>query len=650
MKNTKRIISIIMALVLLSGTMSIIADAASSATFPKIPALKISRIYQSDSSAGLCTWCSMATIQGYCVGTYSYNGKTNSYRVPGQDYEYGKKGNGDAMTTYLYKNFNGYYNDSNNMKNYPFPMQKEKVTGGSNASYEAIYNQLKQGKPVLVYRKGDKSDGSNNHASVVIAYNGSSSKLEASGFTVMEINRNAAKNSEALYNSYANNPQNDYNKSCYITLSKWQTNSGGNLIEIYYPKTAPITKTPTINLSYNSNGGSGSMASTTINAGGKLNLRENSFTKQGHTFTGWNVKRSDEKWYVASVGWCTESEISNKKYTKKVYNDKNELTFDSSWTNGIGGDFSITFYAQWAPNKLIVHYNANGGMVNSAKSGEYKIVSNLVYRVADNKVLDDNWTYNNTKQYGLWDGESSFGLYKTGYTFAGWGTSQSGGTVFSDQDTTLVPTKINSNITNQSCTTTLYAQWQKNEAALQSISIKTNPAKMTYTVGETLNTSGLVITAKYSDGATKGITSGFTCNPTKLNTTGKQIITVTYNGKTTTFEVTVNNTTPTQGKVKSVIIGDLNLNYKQSASVSMKVDADKGVKYTVKYESSNPKVATVDQNGKVTATKRGSGSAVITCTVTDQYGNVVKDTCTVNVSLTFGQKIIVYVLFGWIWY
>ena len=75
-----------------------------------------------------------------------------------------------------------------------------------------------------------------------------------------------------------------------------------------------------------------------------------------------------------------------------------------------------------------------------------------------------------------------------------------------------------------------------------------------------------------------------------------------------------------------------------------------GTREKISWSSSKKSVATVDQNGKVTATKRGSGSAVITCTVTDQYGNVVKDTCTVNVSLTFGQKIIVYVLFGWIWY
>lgn len=106
----------------------------------------------------------------------------------------------------------------------------------------------------------------------------------------------------------------------------------------------------------------------------------------------------------------------------------------------------------------------------------------------------------------------------------------------------------------------------------------------------------------------------------------------------------------TQGRVYRVKVDDVSLNYKKSTTLKPGIEADNGVKYTVKYESSNPKVATVDQNGNVTATKRGSGSATITCTVTDQYGNVVKDTCKVNVSLTFGQKIIVYVLFGWIWY
>lgn len=103
-------------------------------------------------------------------------------------------------------------------------------------------------------------------------------------------------------------------------------------------------------------------------------------------------------------------------------------------------------------------------------------------------------------------------------------------------------------------------------------------------------------------------------------------------------------------KVKSVSLGDISLNYKKSTTLKPTITADEGAKYTVKYSTSNPKVATVDKNGKVTATKRGSGSATITCTVTDSNGNTVTDTCKVNVKLSFGQWLIVIVLFGWIWY
>ncbi len=102
--------------------------------------------------------------------------------------------------------------------------------------------------------------------------------------------------------------------------------------------------------------------------------------------------------------------------------------------------------------------------------------------------------------------------------------------------------------------------------------------------------------------------------------------------------------------VKSVSIDDISLNYKKSATLKPTIKADDGAKYKVEYSTSNAKVATVDKNGKVTATKRGSGTATITCTVTDSNGNVVKDTCKVNVSLTWWQWIIIIVLFGWIWY
>ena len=105
---------------------------------------------------------------------------------------------------------------------------------------------------------------------------------------------------------------------------------------------------------------------------------------------------------------------------------------------------------------------------------------------------------------------------------------------------------------------------------------------------------------------------------------------------------------PIPKNVKSVSIDDISLNYKKSTTLNPTIKADEGAKYTVKYSSSNTKVATVDENGKVYAAKKGS--ATITCTVTDSNGNVVKDTCKVNVSLTWWQWIITIVLFGWIWY
>ncbi len=100
--------------------------------------------------------------------------------------------------------------------------------------------------------------------------------------------------------------------------------------------------------------------------------------------------------------------------------------------------------------------------------------------------------------------------------------------------------------------------------------------------------------------------------------------------------------------VKGVDIKDIKLTYKKSGTIKPNITADEGAKYTVKYESSNPKVASVDKNGKVTALKKGS--AKITCTVTDSNGNTVSDTCNVTVKYNFGQWLIIILLFGWIWY
>jgi len=87
----------------------------------------------------------------------------------------------------------------------------------------------------------------------------------------------------------------------------------------------------------------------------------------------------------------------------------------------------------------------------------------------------------------------------------------------------------------------------KPAVTLESISVKSTPDKTTYTVDETLDLTGLVLEALYSDSTTQDITTGYTADPaegTVLNTEGEQTITISYTEgevtKTATFNVTVN--------------------------------------------------------------------------------------------------------------
>ena len=77
------------------------------------------------------------------------------------------------------------------------------------------------------------------------------------------------------------------------------------------------------------------------------------------------------------------------------------------------------------------------------------------------------------------------------------------------------------------------------DVTLSGIAIASNPSKTSYFVGDTLDTTGLKLTATYSNGTTQTITSGFTCTPTALSTAGAQTVTVNYGGKTATFTVNV---------------------------------------------------------------------------------------------------------------
>ena len=252
---------------------------------------------------------------------------------------------------------------------------------------------------------------------------------------------------------------NGYTKKIYdnkwsgIFNNSWLSGNAKDTFTFY------ATWKPTVStFTFNANGGIGTMSNVTVTTDTILSVPSNAFTKTGCSFAGWNAYRtSDAKWYTNEGGWQTSSAITNNGYSKKVYENNCSGIFNNSWLSGKEKD-TFTLYATWKSNVLSVKYNANGGSIDS---GSYYLNSNgNVCKYSTNSELTDPWTYNETHTNGLCNA-STFGLYKTGYVFKGWITYDNGTQTFNDDDSTVTASKINKNIANGSCITTLYALWEK---------------------------------------------------------------------------------------------------------------------------------------------------------------------------------------------
>lgn len=102
------------------------------------------------------------------------------------------------------------------------------------------------------------------------------------------------------------------------------------------------------NISYHLNSGTGSFSSFKVLQNAKMTLSTATPKRVGYTFQGWNVQRkSDGKWYVSSKGWKSASDISQNKWTKKLYASGVSLEMTSSWQKGSTVNDSFVFYAVW---------------------------------------------------------------------------------------------------------------------------------------------------------------------------------------------------------------------------------------------------------------------------------------------------------------
>lgn len=177
------------------------------------------------------------------------------------------------------------------------------------------------------------------------------------------------------------------------------------------------------------------------------------------------------------------------------------------------------------------------------------------------------------------------------------------------------------------------------EKTVTSIAIKSKPTKLSYTAGEKINTSGLALTVKYSDGTTATVTSGFELDKQYAVGSGTKTITVNYMGKTATFTISV------KASSKKVLVGlkiktlpdKLAYNYKDTLSTD-------GMVLVAEYSDESTKTITSGYTVSETVLKKtGTQNIVVTYEgFTAEYE--------VEVSYTLIQWIIMIFLLGFLWY
>ena len=420
----------------------------------------------------------------------------------------------------------------------------------------------------------------------------------------------------------------------YQPGAKYTANAAVTLYAVWAPNTYTIT--------YNANGGSGAPAAQTKTHDVALTLSATVPVREGYTFKGWATSASGAVQYQPKAQYTANAAVTlYAVWTLDTYivsynanggtgapaqqTKTNDVTLILSstvpvregytfngWSVSANGtaqyqpgatytaNAAVTLYAVWTPDTYIVSYNANGGTGAPA---------------AQIKTHDSALTLSLTVPV------------REGYTFNGWAISSNGAAQYQPGATYTANAAV-----------TLYAVWTPDTyivsynanggSGAPAAQIKTHDSALilssTVPVREGYIFKGWAISsngaAQYQPGAT------YTANAAVTLYAVWSII--SYN-----IEISVS---------------DVTINYMETTTLKPDITADPGVKYSVKYESSNPSVATVDKDGKVYGAKKGT--ATITCTVTDENNNTVTDTCKVTVKYSGLQWFIIIVLFGWIWY
>ena len=237
-------------------------------------------------------------------------------------------------------------------------------------------------------------------------------------------------------------------------------------------------------VSFNANGGSGSMSQQTVE--NSANLKANAFSRTGYTFDGWATSSTGGKAYN-NQATITATSSSKGPVTLYARWAGNKYTVTLNQQSGSGGSSSVqATYGSAMPSMTrptragytfggyytgtggsgTQYYNANGESVRSwdqtSNTTLYAKWTVNTYKVKFNgngstsgSMSDQNFTYGTAQNL------TANAFSKTGYTFAGWATSADGAKAYDNQQSVNNLTSTNGGTVN------LYAVWTVNQYTIK---------------------------------------------------------------------------------------------------------------------------------------------------------------------------------------
>lgn len=162
------------------------------------------------------------------------------------------------------------------------------------------------------------------------------------------------------------------------------------------------------------------------------------------------------------------------------------------------------------------------------------------------------------------------------------------------------------------------------EKVLQSIAITTPPSKTVYEVGDSFDSAGMVVTATYNSGD-EVLESGYSISPSGPLSIDDDTITISYDGKTTSFQLEVREYVPDPTGIQ-LSAAELRLTVGDTGALTAEILPD-GAEGTITWSSDNEHIVNINQNsGGYTAVS--VGTTTLTATID---GTSISASCTVTV-------------------